>query len=183
MLLKILTWPDKRLSTECKDVVDFGSELNEDIANMFETLAQSEGIGLAANQVGIDKKIFVIHIPYLGNSDRGSSEDKKWWHDQKFVFINPKIIKKEGKSTYQEGCLSFPTIFENITRASLVSVEYQDESGKKNTIEADGLFATCIQHECDHLYGVSFIDRMSRFKYMVVKKKLIRLSTNNWEEL
>ena len=197
MILKILTWPDKRLSTECKDVVKFDKELKKDISNMFDTLKDSGGIGLAANQVGIDKKVFVINIPYTLGEDQGkdnkkqedtskskdSSEDKQWWHNKNFVFINPKIVSKTGKVIYQEGCLSFPHIFENITRASKVVLEYFDEEGKSCNLETDGLFAICIQHEFDHLYGISFVDRMSRLKSMVVKKKLIRLSQNNWEEL
>ena len=151
---------------------------------MFDTLQESSGIGLAANQVGVSKQVFIIRIPFIEPKEGEEIiEEKKWWHDKDFVFINPKIVKTSGKTTYQEGCLSFPTIFENIVRASNVSISYQDLEGKEQSLDADGLFAICIQHEYDHLQGISFADRMSRFKSVFVRKKLVRLAQNNWVEL
>ncbi len=99
---------------------------------------------------------------------------KEEWHNKRFTFINPKIIKKQGKISWQEGCLSFPGLFEYIDRASEVWVKAQDENGQEFELHANGLMAVCVQHEIDHIDGVVFLNRMSRLKATMAKKKLAK---------
>lgn len=173
-LLSILEWPHPILETAAKPVEKFDESLRLFVANMYETMEQSKGIGLAANQVGVLQRVIVIEIPFEGERYKDSGPSEKWWHNKKFALINPHILHKSGKMRYQEGCLSFPDIYENVDRASDVRLEYFDVEGKRHEIEADGLFAVCIQHEMDHIDGIVFVDRMSRLKSQRVKKKLLR---------
>jgi len=145
---------------------------------MHETMHDSNGIGLAANQVGDLRRVITMEIPWAAidaeQDEEQFAEPKEWWHDKKFTFINPVITKKAGKFRYQEGCLSFPEIFEFIDRAAEVWVSAQDEYGKSFEIHATGLLSVCIQHELDHIDGVVFINRMSRLKANLARKKLSR---------
>jgi len=172
-VLDVVVYPAEVLETSASEVTEFGSKLRNFVADMHETMHAAGGIGLAANQVGSLQRVIVINIPYDG--DRYEETDsKEVWHDTPFTIINPKITKKEGKFKYQEGCLSFPDIFEVVQRAHTVTVEYQDEFGKKQEITASGLMAVCLQHEIDHIDGIVFVERMSRLKQNIVKKKLVR---------
>ena len=137
---------------------------------MYETMRAHNGIGLAANQVGDLRRVLVMNIPYAGEETEGC--EKQWWHDKDFTCINPKIIEQSGKATGIEGCLSFPEIFEHVKRAKKIKVEAMDVEGKTFTLEADGLFSVCLQHEIDHLEGIVFVDRMSRLKAQLVHKKI-----------
>jgi len=180
-VLKVLEYPAKSLLTKAPEVEVFDAELKKFVADMHETMLDANGIGLAANQVGVLKRVLTILIPHQDNQyeDDGdeqdedeSSEPKMEWHDKKYTFINPVITKKQGKIRFQEGCLSFPEIYENVDRAAEIWVDAFDENGKKFSIHADGLFSICLQHEIDHLDGIVFIDRMSRLKQSIVKKKM-----------
>lgn len=178
-ILRVLEWPHAVLETPAKPVELFDAELKSLVSDMYETMADSKGIGLAANQVGVLKRVIVIEIPFEGERYKDAGPSEKWWHNKKFALINPKILHKSGKIRYQEGCLSFPEIYENVDRASEVRLEYFDEAGNLHEIEADGLFAVCIQHEIDHIDGIVFVDRMSRLKSQRVKKKLMRKISPN----
>ncbi len=176
--LKIVEWPGKSLLTKAEEVKEFDSELKQFVSDMHETMDSAGGIGLAANQVGVLKRVLVMHIPHDDNrySDQEDEkgEEKKWWHNKRFTVINPVIISKKNKTRYMEGCLSFPELFDFVERADIVTVKFFDEEGKEHEIEADGLLSICLQHEIDHPDGIVFIDRMGRLKAGNIKKKMIK---------
>lgn len=171
-VLDIITWPAKVLETRCKEVTEFDDKLRQFVQDMHDTMDKFHGIGLAANQVNELKRVLITYIPHDDCSDPSCGEGKSWWHNKRFTFINPVIVKKLGKIKGMEGCLSFPEIYEWVDRAERVIVKAQDINGKEFEIEADGLFAVCLQHEIDHLDGVVFINRMSRLKANLVRKKI-----------
>lgn len=157
-LLTIVEFPDPRLRTKAQPVSVFDSELKQLVANMFETMYDAPGIGLAATQVNVHVQLLVLDV----------SDEK----NTPITMINPRIVWNEGSQTYQEGCLSVPGIFADVDRADRIRVEAQDVEGKPFTIEADGLLAVCIQHEMDHLAGKLFVDYLSPLKRELVRKKL-----------
>jgi len=156
--LTILEFPDPRLRTKAQPVTDFGAELARLVADMFETMYEAPGIGLAATQVNVHRQLLVLDV----------SEEKNEPH----VLCNPRIVTKDGIQVYQEGCLSVPGIFADVERANQITVEAEDASGKTFTLQADGLLAVCIQHEMDHLAGRLFVDYLSPLKREMVRKKL-----------
>ena len=157
----ILTEPNKLLRQKSLAVENVGEDERNLIKDMFDTMYAAKGIGLAAIQIGIPKRIIVMDI--------SKEEDKK----NPMYFINPKIIKKNNEnSTYEEGCLSVPNQFAEIDRPSKCEVEYLDYNGNKQNLQAEGLLATCIQHEIDHLEGILFIDYLSKLKKTIILKKL-----------
>jgi len=156
--LTILEFPDPRLRTKAQPVTEFGPDLARLVADMFETMYEAPGIGLAATQVNVHRQLLVLDV----------SEEK----NQPHVFCNPRILSKDGIQTYQEGCLSVPGIFADVERANQVTVEAEDAAGKTFTLQADGLLAVCIQHEMDHLAGRLFVDYLSPLKREMVRKKL-----------
>ncbi len=172
--LEVVTWPAKVLETRAVEVTAFDDAFRSFVADMHETMEASNGIGLAANQVGVLQRVLTIMIPWSENRYSEQEEKQEWWHNKKFTLVNPVIIRKAGKISYQEGCLSFPEIFDFVDRAAEVWVEAQDESGKKVEFHANGLFAICLQHEIDHLDGIVFINRMSRLKNSMIRKKIAR---------
>ena len=158
--LHILEFPDPRLRTIAKPVEQVDASLRQLVDDMFETMYAAPGIGLAATQVNIHQQLLVLDV----------SED----HSRPLVFINPEILRAEGHQVYQEGCLSVPGIFADVTRADRITVEALDREGKAFTLEADGLLAVCIQHEMDHLAGKVFVDYLSPLKRELVRKKLAK---------
>ncbi len=157
----ILTEPNKLLRQKSLAVENVGEDERNLIKDMFDTMYAAKGIGLAAIQIGIPKRIIVMDI--------SKEEDKK----NPMYFINPKIIKKNNEnSTYEEGCLSVPNQFAEIDRPSKCEVEYLDSNGNSKIFKAEGLLATCIQHEMDHLEGILFIDYLSKLKKTIIIKKL-----------
>ena len=158
---KILTEPDPLLRQVSTPVENVGEEERKLMDDMLETMYAAPGIGLAAIQIGIPKRIIVMDI--------SRDENKK----EPMYFINP-IIKNKNleKNKYEEGCLSVPNQFAEIERPNRCEVEYLDYDGKKKTLKADGLLATCIQHEMDHLEGILFIDYLSKLKKSMIIKKL-----------
>jgi peptide deformylase len=160
-LLSILEFPDPRLRTKARlvDAAEIGTpEFQTRLDDMFQTMYEAPGIGLAASQVDDHRRFMVMDI----------SEEKT----QPLVFINPKIVQEDGHQVYQEGCLSVPGIFADVTRANRITVEALDRHGKPFSLEADGLLAICIQHEMDHLEGRLFVDYLSALKREMVRKKL-----------
>lgn len=172
--LKVVEWPAKVLETKSQEVNEFDEQLKQFVADMHETMDAAGGIGLAANQVGVAKRVLVIHIPWEGSRYSDQEEQPEAWHDKRWTFINPKIVKKSGKIKWQEGCLSFPEIFEFVDRAAEVVVEALDENGNRFEVEANGLFSVCLQHEIDHIDGVVFFNRMSRLKAGLVKTRMAK---------
>ena len=142
-LLNILKYPDERLHTVAKPVAQIDERIQTLVADMLETMYASHGIGLAATQVDVHERVVVMDLTEEHNEPR--------------VFINPVITYKDGETTYEEGCLSVPGIYDTVTRAERVTVEASNEKGEKFTLEADGLLAICIQHELDHLLGKVFV--------------------------
>jgi len=160
----ILTEPNKLLRQVSKTVEKVGDEERALMDDMLDTMYDAPGIGLAAIQIGVPKRIIVMDI----NRD----ENKK----EPMYFVNPVIKNKnEEKVTYEEGCLSVPDQFAEIERPSTCEVEYLDYEGKKKLLKADGLLATCIQHEIDHLEGILFIDYLSKLKKSMIIKKLSKI--------
>lgn len=156
--LTILEFPDPRLRTKAVPVTQFDAGLQTLIDDMFETMYTAPGIGLAATQVDVHKQLLVLDV----------SEGK----DQPMVFINPEVLTRAGEQVYQEGCLSVPGIYADVTRANQIRVRALNRHGESFEIEADGLLAICIQHEMDHLAGKVFVDYLSPLKRDMVKKKL-----------
>lgn len=175
-LLNIHTYPDPVL-TKIAEVVkpdEFNAELKELCLNMLYTMYNAPGIGLAAPQIGISKRIFVMDIDYDRDETSEGSEEYTLSNFEPLIFINPVIKNQEGKIIYQEGCLSLPGIYEDVQRYESITVEYQDTDGNLMSIEADELMAICIQHENDHLDGKVFLDRLSTLKRNFFKKKLTK---------
>ncbi|GLT13342.1 peptide deformylase [Vibrio algivorus] len=164
-VLNVLTFPDDRLRTVAKPVTEFTPELHTLIDDMFETMYDEEGIGLAATQVDIHKQIIVIDV----------SENR----DEQLVLINPEIIEKQGEDGIEEGCLSVPGARALVPRASSIKVKALDKNGQEFTLEADELLAICIQHECDHLLGKLFVDYLSPLKRKRIKDKLEKIKRFN----
>ena len=164
---KILTEPNKllrQISETVKKVGDVEKKLMDD---MLDTMYEAPGIGLAAVQVGVPKRIIVMDI----SRDENNKEPR--------YFVNPVIKNKnKEKSTYEEGCLSVPDQFAEIERPNSCEVEYLDYNGKKQLLKSEGLLATCIQHEMDHLEGILFIDYLSKLKKSMIIKKLSKIKSN-----
>ena len=173
-LLNIHTYPDPILQKKATDVSEFDEELKTLCKNMLYTMYNAPGIGLAAPQVGLSKRIFVIDVEYNREETEEDSGEFTMSGFKPMVFINPVIKEKKGNTTYQEGCLSIPGIYEDVKRAEDIVVEYKDTDGNSHELEAAELLSICIQHENDHLDGIVFIDRLSTLKKNFFKKKLIK---------
>jgi peptide deformylase len=159
----ILILPDKRLRLVSDPVGKVNAEIKKLVEDMFETMYAAPGIGLAGIQVGVAQRVITMDL------------SKKDEEKQPQVFINPEILwQSEEKAKYEEGCLSIPEYYEEVERPKAVKVKYLDRDGKEQVIESSGLFATCLQHEIDHLNGVLFIDHISKLKRDRVIKKFTK---------
>ncbi|MEK9574987.1 MAG: peptide deformylase [Gammaproteobacteria bacterium] len=158
MKLPILHYPDKRLRTIAKEVSKVDDETRLLVKNMFETMYDAPGIGLAATQVDHHERIIVIDI----------TNDKS----NPICLINPEIIEKDGEIEWEEGCLSVPKYYESVKRANKIKVRALNEMGETYEIEADELLSVCIQHEMDHLNGILFVDHLSKLKQRRLLEKL-----------
>ncbi|QZD87701.1 peptide deformylase [Qipengyuania psychrotolerans] len=180
---EILEVPDPRLKTVSEPVTEFDDELKTLVDDMFETMYAAPGIGLAAIQVGVPKRLLVIDLQPEdpdGEPVECSHDGHKHTHPatklEPRVFVNPEILDPaEDLATYQEGCLSVPEIFADVDRPATCRVRYQDLDGKVHEEGLEGLMATCIQHEMDHLEGILFIDHLSRLKRNMALKKLKKM--------
>ena len=157
-LLPILEYPDERLRTVAKPIDHIDDALQRLIDDMFETMYEAPGVGLAATQINFHRQLIVIDV----------SEEK----NTPLVLINPRIVESEGTETCQEGCLSVPGIFADVVRAERIVVEALDRHGELRRIDATGLLVVCIQHEIDHLAGKVFVDYLSPLKRQLVKRKM-----------
>lgn len=168
MVLEILTYPDKRLYEKSKDVEKFDDNLHKFLDDMYETMIAKKGIGLAAIQVGKPIRALVINL--LNNEGIQDKNDL-------LEIINPEILYKDGEITYQEGCLSVPEFFEDVTRANNIKVKFQNRFGEFVEMDANELLAVCIQHEMDHLNGHLFIEKIGynqRKKFSKEYKKRLK---------
>jgi len=163
-ILDILNYPDPRLHTVAKPVKEVDAPLRRLIADMAETMYDAPGIGLAATQVNQHIQLLIID----------TSETK----DQLQVFINPRILEKDGEQVYEEGCLSVPGVYDSVTRAEKVVVEAMNEKGETFQLEAHGLLSVCIQHEMDHLLGKVFVEYLSPLKRTRIKNKMLKQQRN-----
>lgn len=157
-ILDVLQFPDERLRTVAKPISEVNSEVKQLVADMFETMRDEKGIGLAATQVDHHVRLVVMDVSEEQNEPR--------------VFINPEIVKKEGSTISEEGCLSVPGNYAKVDRAEKVTVKALDGEGQPFELEAEGLLAICIQHELDHLEGKLFVDYLSPLKRQRIRKKL-----------
>jgi peptide deformylase len=158
--LTILEFPDPRLRTKAVPVESVDDELRSLIDDLFETMYAAPGIGLAATQVDVHRRLLVTDV----------SADKS----EPYVLINPEIIEKDGVTVTEEGCLSVPGYYEEVKRAEHIRVRFLDRNGDATEMEAEGLLAVCIQHEMDHLDGKLFVDYLSEAKRMRIRKKLVK---------
>jgi peptide deformylase len=158
--LTILEFPDPRLRTKARPVETVDDELRSLIDDMFETMYDAPGIGLAATQVDVHQRLLVTDV----------TADKS----EPYVLINPEIIEKDGVTVTEEGCLSVPGYYEEVKRAEHIRVRFLDRNGEEVEMEAEGLLAVCIQHEMDHLDGKLFVDYLSEAKRMRIRKKLVK---------
>ena len=157
MILNILKYPDKRLRTIAKPVISVDETIKQQVKDMFETMYEAPGIGLAATQVNFHQRIVVIDI-----SDQCN---------EPICLINPKVIEKSGEIQWEEGCLSVPDYYENVIRANDIKVQAFNQHGKTFELEASEMLSVCIQHEIDHLNGILFVDHLSKLKQKRLKKK------------
>jgi peptide deformylase len=166
MIREIVKYPDPILQKPAEPVTEFDDELRSLVDDMFESMYAAQGIGLAAPQIGVSKRLTVIDLSFKKNPE------------EKIVLINPEIIHKEGKQNEEEGCLSLPEIREKVSRAEKVLVRAQDVDGKWFEIDGDELLARAFQHEIDHLDGVLFIFRVSALKRDLLLRKIRKMQKN-----
>jgi peptide deformylase len=158
----ILHYPDPRLRETCQAVTDLSDDIRQLVDDMAETMYAAPGVGLAAPQIGIAKRIFIVDVA----GDEEPSDLK--------VFINPEIVAREGEQTWREGCLSFPEIYEDVVRADQVTVRATGRDGEPFELTADGLLAVAIQHENDHLEGKLMIDHVGMLKRRIIHRKMLK---------
>ena len=157
MILDILKYPDKRLRTIAKPVMSVDETIRQQVKDMFETMYDAPGIGLAATQVNFHQRIIVIDI-----SDQCN---------EPICLINPEVIEKSGEIQWEEGCLSVPDYYENVIRANDIKVQALNQKGETFELEASEMLSVCIQHEIDHLDGILFVDHLSKLKQKRLKTK------------
>ena len=157
MILNILEYPDKRLRNIAKPVLSVDETIKQKVKDMFETMYEAPGIGLAATQVNFHQRIIVIDV-----SDQCN---------EPICLINPEVIEKSGEIQWEEGCLSVPDYYENVIRANDIAVQALNQNGETFELEASEMLSVCIQHEIDHLNGILFVDYLSKLKQKRLKKK------------
>ncbi|MEK6531230.1 MAG: peptide deformylase [Deltaproteobacteria bacterium] len=168
-LLSILKYPDRFLRTKAEPVASVDDPIKTLVSDMAETMFAARGIGLAAVQVGVAKRVIVADVPKSGADDE---ERERHRGENIIALINPVIVSSGGDIRYDEGCLSVPGITAEVARAENVVVKALSKQGREITIEASGLLAIVLQHEIDHLDGILFIDRLSRLKREIIKRRL-----------
>jgi peptide deformylase len=163
MILKVLIYPNPILKQKSVDVENFDQKLHELLDNMYETMIEKNGIGLAAIQVGVAQNVLILNLPV--------GEDEEQSKDTTLELINPVIIKKEGSKSYQEGCLSIPEYYDDVIRAANVTLTYHDRYGETKSLDAKELLSVAIQHEMDHLDGNLFVEKLSMLKRKKFEKE------------
>lgn len=166
MILEIRIWPDPALRKKTETVTSFDDELEKLSRDMIETMRAASGVGLSANQVGENKRLAVVEVPFV------KGEKLNPYHGIPIVLVNPVIIESEGSVLSNEGCLSLPDTHDTVRRFAYVKVGYQNLSGETKEIEAENLMAMCLQHEIDHLEGKTLMERASRIKKDIMLRRL-----------
>ncbi|HLV46111.1 MAG TPA: peptide deformylase [Flavobacterium sp.] len=173
MILPIVGYGDPILRKKCDNIDSDYPEINELVDNMFETMRHASGVGLAAPQIGLAIRLFVVDCSPFSEDDDLSVEEQNYLRTFQRTFINAKILKEEGKEwSFNEGCLSIPGVRENVKRKSIITIEYLDENFNKHTEVLDGYAARVVQHEYDHIEGILFTDKLSGLKKKLNNKKL-----------
>lgn len=173
MILPIVGYGDPVLRKVCEEVTKDYDNLEQTIATMYETMYNACGVGLAAPQVGLPIRLFIVDTDPFSDSEDISKEEAEKLKGFKKTFINAKMLKEEGEEwSFNEGCLSIPDVREDVYRNPNITIEYYDENFNKKTEEYNGLIARVIQHEYDHIEGILFTDKISVFKKQLIKKKL-----------
>ncbi len=173
MILPIIGYGDPVLRKVCEEVSPTYPNLRETIADMYETMYNAYGVGLAAPQVGMAIRVFVIDTKPFSDDDELTNDEQSQLKNFKQTFINAKIVNEEGEEWgFNEGCLSIPEIREDVYRHERITIEFYDEDFNKHTEVYDGLIARVIQHEYDHIEGILFTDKISTLKKQLIKKKL-----------
>lgn len=157
-LLNVLQFPDPRLKKMAEVVDTFDQEITDLVNNMMETMYEMQGVGLAATQVNVHKRVIVIDVSHQQN--------------QPLCLINPELTERRDQVEHEEGCLSFPGVYAKVKRAKEVDVTFYDKEGVIHSLSTDGLLARCVQHEMDHLNGITFFDHLSPLKQTMLRKKL-----------
>jgi peptide deformylase len=177
MILPIVAYGDPVLKKKAQDISEEYSNLDVLLTNMYETMYNAYGVGLAAPQIGLPIRLFLVDTSPFAEDEELSEEERNGLKDFKRTFINAKIIKEEGEEwAFNEGCLSIPDVREDVFRQPKITVEYFDENFKKHTEVFDGLVARVIQHEYDHIEGVLFTDKLSSLKKRLIKGRLSNIS-------
>lgn len=177
MILPIIAYGTPVLKKKCVDITKDYPNLDTLLENMFDTMYNAYGVGLAAPQIGLPIRLFLVDTSPFADDDSLSKEEQTTLQDFKRVFINAKIIREEGDEwAFNEGCLSIPDIREDVFRQPKITVEYEDENFKKHTEVFEGLIARVIQHEYDHIEGILFTDKLSSLKKRLIKGRLNNIS-------
>ncbi|MFI1743491.1 peptide deformylase [Thalassobellus sediminis] len=177
MILPIVAYGDAVLKKKAEDITKDYPKLDDLLVNMFETMYNAFGVGLAAPQIGLPIRLFLVDTNPFSEDEDLSEEEQNNLKDFKRVFINAKIIKEEGDEwAFNEGCLSIPDVREDVFRQPKITIEYLDENFKQHTETFDGLIARVIQHEYDHIEGVLFTDKLSTLKKRLIKGRLTNIS-------
>lgn len=177
MILPIIAYGDPVLRKVGEEIDENYPNLSELIENMKETMVNAQGVGLAAPQIGLAIRLFIVDTSPFESDEDLETEERAFLKDFKKVFINAKIIKEEGDEwAFNEGCLSIPEIREDVFRQEKITIEYFDENFEKHTEIIDGLAARVVQHEYDHIEGILFTDKISSLKKRLIKKKLENIS-------
>ncbi len=177
MILPIVAYGDPVLKKRASEISKDTPKLEETISNMYESMYGAHGVGLAAPQVGLSIRLFLVDTSPFADDDEYSVEEQEKLKRFKRTFINAKIIEETGEEwAFNEGCLSIPNVREEVLRQPVIKLEYQDENFKSHTETFDGLIARVIQHEYDHIEGVLFTDKVSSLKKRLLKGKLVNIS-------
>ena len=169
MIMDIVIYPDSKLRKTSLEVVEFGSYVSEKLDMMYEIMLDKNGVGIAAVQVGILERMFIVNIP---------REDKIQYKEDLIEIINPRVLESSGEIIFQEGCLSIPGYYEDVVRANNIKIEFFDREGRKRVLEVCGYLSVAIQHEIDHLDGLLFIDRLPLLKRRKFDKEYKKILKN-----
>ena len=180
-ILPIVNIPDPVLRRESKPVERFDADLHRFLDSMLETMYDAPGIGLAAVQVGEPIRAITIDCARRADDEEGAErQERKSGPGEPMFFLNPEIVSSsDERNVYEEGCLSIPDYYADVERPAAVTVRYQDRDGNRQEVVADGILATCLQHEIDHLNGVLFVDHISRLKRQMVFKRFTKMAKQN----
>lgn len=176
----VVAFPHPILKQRCVEVTQFDADLHILLEDMAQTMVDADGIGLAANQVGVAVRVFLMDVPVTREPGKAARAEQKAQHPEQnqrtglVEIINPQILARRGEMKYEEGCLSFPGVNEWVQRAAEIDLQFQDRHGAVHQVTAQGLVAVCIQHEIDHLDGITFLDRLSPFKRKIAMREYLR---------